>query len=138
MSGTYENVIARKAVGARAHDAPCRRALIIIPLAPPSVNHYVKHTRSGRHYKTRRANQWDQVVRIFARGAVVNGKTYEVRYVVYLGKGQRGDTDNFAKSILDSLQIAGVITSDAKVKKIVAEVGRDWTDPRTEIEVIGL
>lgn len=108
---------------------------IIVPLVPPSVNHYVKHTRRGGHYVTDEAKAFKDTLALFARrGARVVATKYEVRFVVFLGKGKRGDPDNFCKVIGDALKDAGVIHSDHKVRW-VADTGRDWTNPRTEIEV---
>jgi crossover junction endodeoxyribonuclease RusA len=106
-----------------------------VPLVPPSVNHYVKHTRDGRHYVTNEAKSFKSAVRLFSRGRVVTAKKYEVEFTVYLGFKQRGDTDNFAKMVLDSLKDAGVIHSDAAVKRCIASVDRDRKNPRTEIKV---
>ncbi len=108
---------------------------ITIPATPVSVNHYVKHTRDGRHYVTKAAKAYKQAVAIFAAGRSVVGKQYVVDVVVYLGKGQRGDGDNMWKCILDGLVEAGVIHSDAAVKVWGMKVERDWSHPRTEIWV---
>jgi crossover junction endodeoxyribonuclease RusA len=109
-----------------------------IPLTPPSVNHYVRHTRNGRHYVTKEALSYKSAVRLFARGRVVTAKKYEVEATVFLGYRQRGDGDNFGKCLLDSLKEAGVIHSDAAVKKFTVRVERDWESPRTEISVRGM
>lgn len=105
---------------------------------PPSVNRYVRHTRSGRHYVTSEAKAFKWAVKFAARGSAVKAKKYSVAYTVYLGKGQRGDVDNFGKLILDSLVDAGVIHSDAAVMNVAARKERDWQNPRTVISVIGL
>ena len=109
-----------------------------VPLVPPSVNHYVKHTRSGRHYVTKEAIAFKEATAIFARGKSISAKRYQVEIGVFLARGQRGDGDNFGKCILDSLVAAGVIHSDAAVKKLTIEKDRDWKNPRTEITVKAL
>ncbi|HEX3156774.1 MAG TPA: RusA family crossover junction endodeoxyribonuclease [Candidatus Angelobacter sp.] len=106
-----------------------------VPLVPPSVNHYVKHTRSGRHYVTKEAKAFKAATGIFARGKHVSSSWYEVEIAIFLAKGQRGDGDNFGKCVLDSLVAAGVIHSDAAVKKVSITKDRDWENPRTEITV---
>jgi crossover junction endodeoxyribonuclease RusA len=106
-----------------------------VPLVPPSVNHYWKHTRSGRHYVTAEGRAYKEAVACCARGQSVRAKRYEIEAVIYLGHGQRGDGDNFWKAIGDGLVEAGVIHSDAAVKRWVLELDRDANDPRTEITV---
>lgn len=111
---------------------------ITVPLEPPTVNHYVKHTRSGRHYKTPKALAFQQAMAVFARGQCLRAKAYRVEYTVYQGKGSRGDVDNYAKCILDGLVNAGVIHSDAAITSLSMTKQRDWENPRTEIWVEGL
>lgn len=109
-----------------------------VPLTPPSVNHYKVKTKRGHTYVTSEAKAFKQAVAIFARGAVVESKHYELDVTVYFGKGQKGDGDNLWKCIGDGLKEAGVIRSDAAVKRWVMNVDRDWELPRTEIKVRGL
>ncbi len=109
-----------------------------VPLVPPSVNHYVKHTRSGRHYVTKEGIAYKFAVKVYAAGLSVTAKKYALSVIVYLGKGQRGDGDNFFKCIGDGLKDAGVIHSDAAVKHWAIEVRCDWENPRTEITVRAL
>ena len=113
----------------------------VVPLVPPSVNHYAKHTRTGRHYVTGEAEAFKQAVAVYSRGRGIVGKSFAVKLVVVLGKGDRGDVDNFPKLILDGLAAAGVFLNkklkpltDAHVDRL--EVRRDktirpeqgWTD----------
>jgi crossover junction endodeoxyribonuclease RusA len=108
---------------------------ITVPLVPPSVNHYVKHTRQGRHYVTREGRAFKEAVALFARGRQVRAKRYELEAAIYLGHGQRGDGDNFWKVIADGLVDAGVIRSDAAVTDWILRKRRDRGNPRTEITV---
>ncbi len=108
---------------------------IIVPLVPPSVNHYVKHTRRGRHYLTREGREYKRVLAVFARGQALPAKSYELEAVIYLGLGQRGDGDNFWKVIADGLVEAQVIHSDAAVEDWILRKRRDPDNPRTEITV---
>ncbi len=110
-------------------------ASFTIPLVPPSVNHYVKHTRLGRHYVTREGLEFKKAVAIFARGQVVTAKRYELEAVIYLGHGQRGDGDNFWKVIADGLVEARVIHSDAAVEDWILRKRRDPKNPRTEVTI---
>ena len=106
-----------------------------VPLVPPSVNHYVKHTRSGRHYVTKEAIAFKEAVHIFAAHLPEPAERYEVILHVYLGKGARGDADNFGKCALDALASAGVIHSDSAVDIFTVKKSRDRKRPRTEITV---
>lgn len=107
-----------------------------VPLEPPTVNHYVKHTRSGRHYVTKEAQAFLESVYIFSRGVgALKAKAYHVMFTVFQGKGSKGDVDNYSKCVLDGLVKAGVIHSDAAVTNLWISKRRDWENPRTEIIV---
>jgi crossover junction endodeoxyribonuclease RusA len=108
---------------------------IIVPLEPITVNHYAKHTRSGRHYKTKEALTYEQAGAIACRGHSIAAKRYSVRIEVYQGKGNKGDLDNYLKQPLDLLVKNGVIHSDSAVVELVAVKARDIANPRTEIFV---
>lgn len=108
---------------------------IIVPMEPMNVNNYVRHTRSGRHYKTKEALSFEQIGAIACRGHSVSAKAYSVRIEVYQGKGKRGDLDNYAKQPLDLLTKTGVIHSDAAVVELHMTKARDVSNPRTEIFV---
>ena len=110
-----------------------REVSFTVPLEPPSVNHYAKHTRTGRHYLTREAKAFEEAVAIFARGRFCFAKEYRVSFIVFQGKGSRGDIDNYPKCVLDGLEKAGVIHSDAAVTMLTIAKSRDWNNPRTEI-----
>lgn len=125
--------------------------VIEVPLVPPSVNHYKKpiilKTRNGSVKSfalTPEAIGYREAVAIFARGKSLSPKgptarskvRYAVACTVFLGEGQRGDGDNFGKCVLDSLQYAGVIHSDARVRLWHIEVeDEDRKNPRTLIAV---
>ena len=110
---------------------------LTIPMEPPSVNNYVRHTRAGRHYKTREALAWASAVAVIANGCVhVEGKAHEITFTVYRGFKSRGDIDNAAKCVLDSLVTAGVLKSDASVVALHCYKRRDRENPRTEITIV--
>jgi crossover junction endodeoxyribonuclease RusA len=111
-----------------------REVSFTVPLVPPSVNSYVRHSR-GRHYVTREAKAFKEAVAILARGQTTRGDGYWIGIAIFLGKAQRGDLDNFAKVVLDALVKAAVIDSDAKVEELTLKKARDWQNPRTEITV---
>lgn len=108
-----------------------------VPLTPPSVNHYAKHTRSGRHYVTKEGKAFKAAVALFARGQRIVARRYEVHLKVYFAAKQKGDVDNLPKCVLDGLTEAGTIDSDAKVYKLTVEKDRDPGNPRTEITILG-
>ena len=110
---------------------------ITVPEIPPSVNHYVKHTRAGRHYRTASADRFLTAMSLAlgTKVTVVRGREYEIAIAVYLGKGDRRDWDNCPKVVCDSLVRLGVIDSDAKIKRGSVEVLRDRKNPRTEIRI---
>jgi Holliday junction resolvase RusA-like endonuclease len=91
---------------------------------------------------TAEARAFLDAVAIFSRGRSITPSTesgrlkmrYALRVKVVLGKGERGDGDNFWKCIADGLQGAGVIHSDARVRIWALEVDdEDRQNPRTEI-----
>jgi Holliday junction resolvase RusA-like endonuclease len=108
---------------------------IVVPLLPPSVNRYVRHIRGGGHYLSPGAKAFIDAMAIFARRKSCFGKEYEVEFTVYHGKNDRGDLDNRAKLVLDSLVKAGVIHSDAAVVDLYMHKRKDNENPRTEITV---
>lgn len=109
-----------------------------VPLVPVSVNHYKMRARNGHWYVTKEAVAYKAAVGVFSRGQNVKAKRYQLDVSVFLGKGQRGDGDNFWKVIGDGLKDAGVIHSDAAVSVWNMTVGRDADNPRTEIRVRAL
>jgi Holliday junction resolvase RusA-like endonuclease len=113
---------------------------VIVPLTPPSVNHYMKHrvaTINGIAtvvvYPSKDAKAWWRAVGICAGGRSLQADGFEIAYVVYQGSNERGDVDNYGKCILDSIVRAGVIDSDHKVTALHAYKVRDRANPRTEI-----
>lgn len=109
-----------------------------VPAVPPSGNTYVRHTRLGTHYVTREAKSFWQLVQLYSKNKQIRYKEYGVRIGVYLGPGQKGDLDNFAKVLLDSLTKCHAIDSDAKVTVLHMFKTRDRLNPRTEVDVWGI
>lgn len=114
----------------------------MIPMEPMGVNHYVRHTRSGRHYKTPEAIAFEQIGAIACRGLSVSGKAYFVTIDVYQGFKKKGDIDGYAKQVLDLLATNGVLldhkgkrSTDAHVTKLLMTKQRDIKNPRTEVIV---
>ena len=111
---------------------------LVIPLIPPSANNYIRHTMRGKHYRPPATIRWFEAVVTLSRGENVPPGCHSVTYRVYQGHNQKGDVDNYAKCILDSLVRAGILKSDASVVEIHGYKFRDKDNPRTEIEVISL
>jgi Holliday junction resolvase RusA-like endonuclease len=118
---------------------------LVIPIEPPSGNHYKSFRVIGKHacwYLTKEAKAWHAAVQSEACWdypvggfSPIEGNAHEITYTVYQGSGSRGDVDNYAKCILDSLVKAGVLKSDASVVSLHAHKMRDRQNPRTEIHI---
>jgi Holliday junction resolvase RusA-like endonuclease len=112
---------------------------LVIPMTPVSVNHYKKPRRGGfGYFVTKEAKAFKQAVALVARKRSVQADSYKVSILIALGKGQKGDLDNFSKLALDSLVDAGVIHSDAAICELFMQKIRDILNPRTEITVEAL
>jgi crossover junction endodeoxyribonuclease RusA len=118
---------------------------IVIPMEPMGVNHYVRHTRAGRHYKTPEAISFEQIGAIACRGLAVSAKEYSVTIHIYQGAKKKGDIDGYAKQTLDLLATNGVLldkngkhSTDAHVIELHMTKQRDRNNPRTEVIVEGL
>ena len=127
----------------READVPILR--IDVPIIPPGVNHYVKHTRSGRHYMSDEARKFKEDMAVLIGRRHVVGKHFQVHATFYLGEKHKGDVDGFAKCLLDALAESGVFrtmkkgfpreVSDAHVIDLLLRKRRDPANPRTEIEI---
>jgi Holliday junction resolvase RusA-like endonuclease len=130
-------------------------AFTVPHLTPPSVNHYTETCyykgKDGNAHRgkklTPEANAFKAAVAIFARGRTVapikNSERRKVQYAVvvdvYLGPNQRLDADNGGKLLLDGLEDAGVIHSDAYVEDFRVRPHKDDREnPRTEFLVTRL
>lgn len=103
---------------------------------PPSVNHYVRHSMGGRHYRTSEANTFMQMVAIAFRGLRLPKARYSVSIHFWLGRGKKMDVDNAPKCCLDALVRCGAIVSDAYVDELHVEKFRG--EPKTHILVRSL
>lgn len=122
---------------------------IIIPMLPPSVNHYVKHVvvrGQQRHIKTPQTEAWERDFGLFVRGQYVMGKTFAVTLRFRMGEGDGFDVDNLNKCTLDCAAKAGVIRnkkgewlSDRWFKRLTVEIQDTPEDrklgQRTEIVI---
>ena len=99
----------------------------------------LRQAHSGRKaLQSPRTLSWYEAIATPMPGRKWQGRCHSVTYLVYQGHNQKGDVDNYAKCILDSLVRATILKSDASVVEIHGYKFRDKDNPRTEIEVIGL
>lgn len=87
-----------------------------IPIPPLSVNACWK----GRRFKTKEYDQWRKDVSYFMKGEKILGNV-EIRIIFYLKSVVRSDLDNFVKTAIDSIVIAGLIDDDRYVQRLVCE-----------------
>ena len=79
---------------------------------PPSVNHYWKHTKSGRHYITAAGREFKATAVQAAAKFEPFAGAVEVRLEIYFPDKRRRDLDNLCKGIFDSLSASGLILDD--------------------------
>ena len=91
---------------------------------PESVNHIWRGTRSGRHYKTAKARDFESLLTHALRAGRRLDGVYDgaVRLVMIIGRKtkRRYDLDNRIKSVQDCLAPAGIIADDSQVVEILA------------------
>lgn len=91
---------------------------------PESVNHIWRGTRSGRHYKTAKAKDFECLLTHALRAGRRLDDVYDgaVRLVMVIGRKtrRRYDLDNRIKSVQDCLAPAGIIADDSQVVEILA------------------
>ncbi|EER47574.1 endodeoxyribonuclease RusA [Actinobacillus minor NM305] len=88
---------------------------------PPTVNHYWKHTRNGKHYITAKGKTFQQEVRWLTRNRPKFIGKVLLEVDIYPPDNRKRDIDNIFKALLDALTNAGVIIDDSFVYKLVAE-----------------
>jgi Holliday junction resolvase RusA-like endonuclease len=95
----------------------------VVPLLPPSVNHYKAPKRGGGWFRTGEVIGFIEAVCIFSHKVLVPGDYYEVEITFYLPPAKQrlssNDTDNFLKVALDALGTAGVIRNDGRVMDLI-------------------
>ncbi|NBI12515.1 RusA family crossover junction endodeoxyribonuclease [[Haemophilus] felis] len=79
---------------------------------PPTINHYWKHTKQGRHYITDKGRAYQSKVKEVCSGSVPFTKPVSVKVQVWLPDKRRRDLDNLWKVLLDSLVNAKIVADD--------------------------
>lgn len=112
---------------------------LTLPL-PPNANHYLRHTRTGRVYKTDEARRYRQTVEACTRGLTpIDKGELAVHLAVYRGndangKLRRGDLDGYQKVLLDSLQ-GRAYRNDSQIRRLEAHLHEDRVNPRVEVRI---
>ena len=105
------------------------RVEIIVPLLPPSVNHYKNPRSGGGYFRTPAAKAFSDAVYYFSRQAPqLAGKFYSVELEFSIARERflRCDADNLEKVAFDALTNARIISDDryivrhTNVKRMVA------------------
>ena len=95
--------------------------MLIVSALPPNVNHAVRHTRDGRHYKTKAAEDFDWQVALEWRKhdrGTIEAEHYAVDIMFQLKAGRKGrqpDLDGLCKYALDALVHCNIILDDVRV-----------------------
>ena len=101
--------------------------MIILDLPyPPSINNYWM-TSGHRRYISKRGIEFRKAVWLFCqewRVRKLGDQAVMVHIVLRPRSKKLMDIDNCAKAILDSLEHAGIITSDVQVERLVIERGQ--------------
>ncbi len=113
------------------HRSVNNRAVIEIPLMPPSVNHYVVHPAAGVHRKSAAAKAFESAFGLFVRGEFclsASGR-FSATLEFWPGPRGKGDVDNYNKLPLDCAATAGMLRdakgkekSDAWIKRLAVEI----------------
>lgn len=90
---------------------------IILPLLPPSVNHYWL-TSGKRRYISAAGQSFRAEVFHAVKGAKITGRLQCVVELTANNK-RRWDLDNRIKALLDALQHAGAFSDDSQVDRLV-------------------
>ena len=87
---------------------------------PPSVNHYWRHTKSG-HYISLEGKIYREIVFyscVKYRGRLLDDAKLSVSIEAFPPDRRKRDLDNLLKSLLDSLQHAGVYKDDSQIDRL--------------------
>lgn len=79
---------------------------------PPSVNHYWRHTRNGRHYISERGRAYKADVAKICRECDPFKGAVQVQLAVFYPDKRKRDPDNLLKALWDALVSSGLIEED--------------------------
>jgi crossover junction endodeoxyribonuclease RusA len=91
---------------------------------PPSTNTYIRHS-NGMHFPTAKAKAFRKEVWAIVKAANVTTmrERLHVTMTLHAPTRARRDVDNYAKSALDSLQLAGCFADDEQIDSLVIHRG---------------
>ena len=102
---------------------------------PESVNHIWRGTKTGKHYKTAKARDFEALLITVLRKQHAGRPSCDgpVRLTVEISRKtrRRYDLDNRIKSVQDCLAPAGIIADDSQVVELVARKTRGEEDTTT-------
>lgn len=102
---------------------------------PESVNHIWRGTKTGKHYKTAKARDFESLLITVLKKQHAGRLACDgpVRLTVEISRKtrRRYDLDNRIKSVQDCLAPAGIIADDSQVVELVARKTRGEEDTTT-------
>ena len=78
----------------------------------PSVNHYWKHTRQGKHYISKAGREFKRIATDVCSQFDPFESAVEIKMEIYFPDNRPRHLDNLPKGIFDSLVGAGLIKDD--------------------------
>ena len=93
---------------------------------PPSVNHYWRHTRDGKHYISAEGKAFRAEVLKICRLLDPFAGAVKIKMEVFYPDKRERDPDNLQKALVDALTASGLIKDDNnKIIKDYRVVGMD-------------
>lgn len=102
---------------------------------PPSVNHYLGHTRSGHMYRTQAANDYKEIVGWTLRDLNVDPLEGLLIVTVHAFRPRKaGDIDGILKVSLDAMNKLAYL-DDKQIVELHVFRGDDKHNPRLEVQI---
>jgi len=96
---------------------------------PPSVNHYWRSTKFGKHYVSEEGKKYRIMVHALSakQGAWKHKGTpfNSITVILYPPDKRRRDLDNILKALLDSLQAVSLLEDDFQLNEIIVRRGAE-------------
>lgn len=103
---------------------------------PPSVNHYLGHTRSGMMYRTAEAKAYKQTVEYILYEMNVKPLECELSVTIYAYRPRKaGDIDGILKVSLDAMNKLAYL-DDKQIVELHVFRGDDKHNPRLEVTIM--